>query len=81
MGRIPEKYLGRSCADHPAAGTGDCCRTAVTRAYREMRACGVPDPHCLDAAVAVYQWHHPEAETVSAAAIVGSWVLGQAALH
>lgn len=80
MGRIPEKYLGRPCADHPAAGTGDCCRTAVTRAYREMRACGVPDPHCLDAALAVYQWHHPEAQAASAAAIVGSWVLGQA-LH
>ncbi len=80
MGRIPEKYLGRPCADHPAAGTGDCCRTAVTRAYREMRACGVPDPHCLDAAVAVYQWHHPEAEAVAAAAIVGSWV-SRAALH
>lgn len=80
MGRELDKYLGRPCAELPAAGSGDCCRSAVTRAYREMRSRGVPDAHCLDAALAVYQWHHPESESVSAAAIVGSWVTG-ASLH
>ena len=74
--RIVKKYMGRPCADHPAAGFGDCCRSAVTRAYREMRASGAPNTHCLDAALAVYQWHHPEAGMPDAAAIVGSWVAG-----
>lgn len=74
MGRDLDKYLGRPCADHPAAGTGDCCRSAVTRAYREMQSRGVPEPHCLEAALAVYQWHHPEMGTPLAADIVGSWV-------
>lgn len=73
---IPKEFLGQPCADHPAVGSGDCCRSAVTRAYREMRSRGVPDAHCLDVAMAVYQWHHPEAEAVSAGAIVGSWVMG-----
>ncbi|OYQ35208.1 hypothetical protein CHU95_08215 [Niveispirillum lacus] len=75
MGRdIPKEYLGQPCADHPVAGSGDCCRSAVTRAYRDLRSRGVPDAYCLDAALAVYQWHHPEAEGDTAAAIVGSWV-------
>ena len=74
---IPKEYLGRPCAEHPAAGSGDCCRSAVTRAYHDLRSRGVPDTHCLDAALAVYQWHHPESQPISAAAIVGSWVAGQ----
>ncbi|MFV3076714.1 hypothetical protein [Niveispirillum fermenti] len=78
MTRIPKEFLGPPCADHPAAGSGDCCRSAVTRAYREMRSRGVPDSHCMDAAVAVYQWHHPEAMAPSAADIVGMWVTGAA---
>lgn len=73
---ILKEYLGRPCAEHPAAGSGDCCRTAVTRAFHEMRARGIPDNHCLEVATAVYQWHHPEAEAQSASAVVGSWVAG-----
>lgn len=80
MGRdIPKEFLGQPCADHPAAGTGDCCRSAVTRAYRELRSRGVPDAHCLDVAVAVYQWHHPDVTSDSAADVVGSWM--EAVLH
>jgi hypothetical protein len=76
--RIPKEFFGQPCADHPAAGSGDCCRSAVTRAYRELKSRGEPDPYCMDAAVAVYQWHHPEALTLSATAIVGMWVTGGA---
>lgn len=61
-------------------GGGDCCRLAVTRAYREMQASGAPDSHCLDAALTVYRWHHPEASPPKAEDIVSAWI-GQVTLH
>lgn len=36
------------------------CRVAVVRAYGEMRSAGQPDRFCLEAAIEVYRWHHPE---------------------
>lgn len=56
------------------------CQMAVTRAFREMHASGAPDSHCLDAALAVYRWHHPETAAPDAAGIVTQWV-HRGALH
>ncbi len=55
-------------------GTGDCCRPAVVRAYREMRDRGQPDRFAFDAAMTVYRWHHPETPAPAADAIVSGWV-------
>lgn len=69
------------CHDRAGDGSGgDCCRSAVTRAYREMQASGAPDSHCLDAALTVYRWHHPEASPPKAEDIVSTWI-GQVTLH
>ena len=51
-----------------------CCRPAVVRAYTELRARGEPDQYCLDAALTVYRWHHPETPQPQALNIVSSWV-------
>lgn len=59
-------------------GDGDCCRPAVTRAYREMRASGAPEPYCVDAAMAVYRWYHPESTEPDAVGIVSFWISGAA---
>jgi hypothetical protein len=64
--------------DGARAGDGDCCRPAVTRAYREMRASGAPEPYCVDAAMAVYRWYHPESTEPDAASVVSFWVSGAA---
>jgi len=54
--------------------TADCCRPAVVRAFRELRALRQPDRYCLEAAVAVYRWHHPEVSESQAHGIVSEWV-------
>lgn len=63
--------LRRDCAD---AGPADCCRPAVVRAFREMRSKGQPDRYCMEAALTVYRWHHPETPEPQANGIVTSWV-------
>ncbi|MFC7334030.1 hypothetical protein [Rhodocista pekingensis] len=60
------------CENNP--GDGSCCRSAVVRAFREMRASGQPDRYCLEAAVTVYRWHHPETPEPQATTIVSTWV-------
>mgnify|MGYP006285197493 CR=1 FL=1 len=56
------------------ASCADGCRRAVQRAYRELRDRGQPEKVCLDAAVTVYCWHHPEADATLAGHLVSSWV-------
>lgn len=53
---------------------GSCCRPAVARAYREMRDRGEPESYAFDAALVVFQWHHPGTDIDHARAIVGAWV-------
>ena len=53
----------------------DClCRTATTRAYRELRQRCVPDPAAFEAAVTVYCCHHPETAPRQAKWIVADWI-------
>lgn len=52
----------------------DCCRPAVERAFRELRACGQPGQYCLEAAVTVYRWHHPEVLPDAALRTVQDWI-------
>ncbi|WP_044564143.1 hypothetical protein [Azospirillum sp. B4] len=56
--------------------TSDCCRPAVVRAYQEMRGRGQPEKFCLEAAIAVYRWHHPSACDLppEVMAMVTGWV-------
>ena len=59
----------------PLADAARCtCREAVTRAYRGMLDCGVPDSVALDAAIRVYRYHHPEATRDHAHLTVETWV-------
>ena len=58
----------------------DTCRSAATRAYRELRQRGVPDRPAFEAAVVVYRCHHPESASGDAKWVVGDWIaedLGQ----
>ncbi len=54
--------------------SGDCCQDAVRRAYREMRGKGEPEPFALNAALAVFRWHHPEVERAAARGTVSLWI-------
>ena len=64
----------RATPPESAEAGGDRCRTAVRRAYRELRGCGQPDRFAFEAAVTVYQWHHPEVEPARALDIVHTWL-------
>jgi len=64
--------MGR--ASDSAPGCPDRCLSAVRRAYRELCERGQPDRFAFEAALAVYQWHHPEVETARAHDIVLAWV-------
>ena len=59
---------------HGESACTDQCRPAVQRAYRELRDHGQPETVCLEAAVRVYRWHHPEADAALAGHLVSSWV-------
>jgi len=39
-----------------------------------MRAKGEPERYCLEAAIIVYRWHHPETPEPRASQIVTGWV-------
>lgn len=53
---------------------GDCCIGAVRRSYSEMCSSGAPEAAALDAALAVFRWHHPEVMADSAVTLVRGWV-------
>lgn len=54
---------------------GDCkCERAVMRAYKTLRAAGLPDGHALEAAKIVYSHHHPEDSKEIAGLTVERWV-------
>lgn len=59
--------------DDPCDPSG-LCRQAVRRAYRELRDKGQPDRFALEAALAVYLWHHPEARPEGATLVVETWI-------
>jgi hypothetical protein len=71
--------------DAEEAGAGertdaDCCRPAVLRTWQQMNQCGQPDRYCLEAAMTVYRWHHPESSESQAAEQVTAWI-GPGMLH
>jgi hypothetical protein len=53
---------------------GDACQQAVQRAYGEMRSRGQPDRYAFDAALRIYQWHHPGVPCSLAREVVSRWV-------
>jgi hypothetical protein len=52
------------------------CRTAVERCYSDLRRCGQPDSHALEAAMTVYRFHHPGCSEEQAEVVVSHWVAG-----
>lgn len=68
----PLPLLGEPCRDEP--GDGRCCRAAVQRAYRELREKQQSATRAFDAALTVYQWHHPKVPMAEALAVVADWV-------
>ena len=61
-------------AHHNTCQADAQCRTATTRAYSEMIASGARDPHAFNAAVRVFQFHHPDARARDAQYIVADWL-------
>ncbi|MEJ0063893.1 MAG: hypothetical protein WDO70_12085 [Alphaproteobacteria bacterium] len=53
---------------------GDCCMSAVRRAYAELCDTGAADTAAFDVALTVFKWHHPETNLTDAATIVRGWV-------
>lgn len=58
-----------------SSGKTDCCRSAVVRAFRELRGHDRPMPHAFQVALTVYRWHHPEVSLGRAEEIVSAWVM------
>jgi len=50
------------------------CRTATTRAYRELRQRGVQDPRAFTAAMKVFGYHCPSLHREAARNLVAAWV-------
>ncbi|WP_252180961.1 hypothetical protein [Azospirillum sp. B4] len=50
-----------------------CCRAAVEKTYRQMRASGAPDQHAYEAALVLYRYNHPEDAVPVAEAAVALW--------
>ncbi len=55
--------------------SGDCCISAVRRAYAGMLDLGQPETAAYDAALTVFVWHHPEISGPAAETLVRGWVL------
>jgi hypothetical protein len=63
-----------------ACTTGDGCRQAVTRTYRELRQRGVSDRYAFEAGLRLYGLRHPEVPPAAARDCVADWIshaLGQ----
>jgi hypothetical protein len=58
----------------PNCSSGDACRTAALRAYRELRDRGLIDPDAFEAAVRVFQYHHPSMLRGDAKLVVADWI-------
>ena len=54
-----------------------CCRTAVERAFSEMKASGAPDRHALEAALIIHRFHNPEIPFDEALTEVSRWTVGR----
>jgi hypothetical protein len=53
----------------------DCmCRTAVTRAFGELRRRNMSERAALESAAAVYRFHHPDVPEAQALQTVRGWV-------
>ena len=50
------------------------CRTAVERAYRELRERDETDLSAFNAAAQVYRWYHPEVSSLQARFIIAEWL-------
>ena len=50
------------------------CQTAVTNAYRQLVAGGVPDLAAFKTATAVFRSHHPESSVPEARAQISDWL-------
>ena len=57
------------------AEKGDCtCHGAVMNAYGNIREGGCPERFALEAAYAVYRYHHPEDSKEDARLTVERWI-------
>ncbi len=50
------------------------CRDAVSRSYRELRQCAVPERSAFEASIRVYLYYHPEVPTNVARLTVSAWL-------
>ena len=50
------------------------CRTAVIRAYRELRERGQPETTSYSASVRIYRHYHPDADKLEAFETVAEWI-------
>lgn len=53
---------------------GCVCLEAVSRAYRELKGRGYPDPAAFEAAETVFAYHHPEASAAQVRDTVAKWL-------
>lgn len=56
------------------------CKSAVTRAYRELMQRGYRDQEAFESAVTVYRCRHPDASAKDVPYVVAEWIceeLGQ----
>lgn len=64
----------QSCETANNICRGDCCVAAVQRAYQELLASGQAEILAFDAAMTVFNWHHPEISGDDASVLVRGWV-------
>ena len=50
------------------------CRTAVLRAYQELRGLGQREDRAYEAAVQVFRYYHPDRQRVEAYELVADWL-------
>lgn len=56
------------------------CRMAVVRAYAGMIDASEPETTAREAALRVFQWHHPDVEPAKRVVVVAHW-LDRKTLH
>ncbi|WP_162937660.1 hypothetical protein [Indioceanicola profundi] len=54
-----------------------CCRSAVERAFTEMKTSGAPEKHAIEAALFIYRLHHPDVPANRAEAEVARWTVAR----
>ncbi|MGF1611011.1 MAG: hypothetical protein ACFCUQ_16525 [Kiloniellales bacterium] len=60
-----------------SCSSGDGCRQAVTRTYRELRRRGLSDRRAFEAGLRLYGLRHPELPPAAARDQVAEWICGE----